>query len=53
MEDLREAFLEWLKSDNVINTAEGYRCQCMQYAKAFTLKGIYRYFIREYGEPYL
>jgi hypothetical protein len=53
MEDLREAFLDWLKSDNVIKTKEGYRCQCMQYMKAFTLFGIYRYFIREYGQTYL
>ncbi len=53
MEDLREAFIGWLQSDNVIKTPEGYRCQCMQYAKAFSVFGIYRYFIREYGSFYL
>lgn len=53
IEPLRENFKIWLESDNVIKTPEGYRCQCMQYTKAFTISGIYRYFIKEYQREYL
>lgn len=53
MEDLRKAFIEWLHSDNVVKTIHGYKCQCMQYSRTFSLFGIYRYFIREYGSFYL
>lgn len=41
-------FIEWYKSDNVIKTAEGFRTQCSQYAKAFNKKELYIYFKKEY-----
>jgi hypothetical protein len=42
-------FLDWLKSDNVIKTKEGYRTQCSQYRIAMTKKELYVYFKHNYG----
>lgn len=44
-----EDFKEWLNSDNVIKTKEGYRTQCTQYSKTFTLEQLLTYFDREYN----
>lgn len=47
--DIYHDFLDWMKSDNVINTKEGYRTQCSQYMKAFNRKELYVYFKHEYA----
>lgn len=46
--DTYHDFLEWMKSDNVINTKEGYRTQCSQYTLAMTRKELYVYYKHEY-----
>jgi len=43
-----EEFKAWLKSDNVIKTKEGYRCQCNQWQQLFTLNELKAYFRKEY-----
>lgn len=43
-----QQFLEWLHSDNVVKTLEGYKTQCSQYGKAFSRKELYIYFKKEY-----
>jgi len=45
----KHLFVTWLNSDNVIKVnSNHYRCQCIQYKKAFTLKQIYIYWNSEY-----
>lgn len=46
--DTYHDFLDWIKSDNVIKTKDGYRTQCNQYAIAMTKKELYVYFKKEY-----
>jgi len=41
-------FNKWLKSDNVIPVDGGYRTQCTQYQKLFTLAELKTYFKKEY-----
>ena len=53
LEDLREAFLEWKDSDNVVHLEDGYATQCTQYVPRFSFFRLYRYFINEYGDFYL
>ena len=48
MNTKKQLFKEWIKSDNVIKLGDKYTCQCIQYKKQFTLKELYKYFIKEY-----
>jgi len=47
-----EEFKAWLKSDNVIKTKEGYRCQCNQWQQLFTLNELKAYFRKEYWKQF-
>lgn len=46
-------FLNWLDSDNVIKTGEGYKTQCSQYVPTFNDKEVYTYYLKEYVYPEL
>lgn len=43
-----EEFNDWLNSDNVVKTKEGYVTQCTLYRKTFTLDKLREYFNKEY-----
>lgn len=42
-------FLKWLVSDNVVGNTLGYKTQCSQYSKVFTIDELVAYYKREYG----
>lgn len=46
--EIRNSFLDWVNSDDVINTKQGYKTQCSQYTISFSFIKLYRYFIKEY-----
>ena len=45
---MKQQFLNWIDSDNVIKTETEYKTQCSQYRKSFTFSSLYRYFVKEY-----
>ena len=47
----KNEFNEWLHSDNVIKSKDGYRCQCNLYKFLFkSIEEIHAYFKKEYRQ---